>query len=151
MHESYEDDDEDQYHDDEQYNNDYPSKKPYQWYYKFDIGPDTPMSSWLNDMINKWISSDDIKSLGGLYDLGIGNNIPGFPLKKFPVNSWNPNTDKGNSFQYLGSNYQGSPIWKTEYFIIDRLNSEYKLHLQSHANHFVKQPHYYKSMFDILN
>lgn len=150
MHEPY-DDDEDEYNDD-QYNNDYqPKNNPYQWYYKFDIGPDTPMSSWLNDMINKWISSDDIKSLGGLYDLGIGNNLPGFPLKKFPVNSWNPNTDKGNSFQYLGSNYQDSPIWKTKYFVVDKINNEYKLHLQSHAAYFLKQPAYYKGLQDILN
>lgn len=142
MHESYDENDEDEYGED-QYNHDYPPKNPYQWYYKFDITSDSPVSKWFDDLIN-----DFIKNSSNDYNIV---SIPGFYSKKFPVNSWNPDTDKGNSFQYLGSNYQGSPIWKTEYFIIDRLNSEYKLHLQSHANHFVKQPHYYKSMFDILN
>ena len=69
----------------------------------------------------------------------------------FPVNSWNPNTDKGNSFQYLGSNYAGSPIWKKKYFVYDPINQQYKLHIQAHAKHFVLQPDYYNGLFEILN
>jgi hypothetical protein len=71
-------------------------------------------------------------------------------VKKFPVNSWNPNAG-GNSLQYLGSNYQGSPIWKKQYFAFDPINTEYKMHIQAHAAHFINQPIYYKGLFDILN
>lgn len=135
MHEDYEDED----YDDE-YDYDHPSlNPPYKWFFKFDVGPDTPLSKWINDMVNNFMESGEMI------------NIPGFPPKMFPVNSWTPDTGKGNSFQYLGSNYQGSPIWKKQYFVVDKMNNEYTLHLQSHAQHFIKQPTYYKGLFDILN
>jgi len=133
MHEDFNDDDD---HQDDDYNYDHPSLNPYQWYYKFDVGADTPLSKWINDLFNEFNANI--------------TNIPGFPVKKFPVNSWNPNTG-GSSLQYLGSNYQGSPIWKTEYFLIDKMNTEYKMHLQSHAKHFLSQPKYYKGLYEILN
>lgn len=137
MHDPYDDED----YDDDQYDYDHPSLNPYQYYFKFDIGPNTPLSQWLSDIVNDFMGAgEDYKMI----------NIPGFPSKMFPVNSWNPNTG-GNSFQYLGSNYQGSPIWKKQYFAVDKFNNEYKLHLQAHAGHFVKQPTYYRGMFDILN
>lgn len=143
MHDPY--DDEDDGYDDDYY--DYPnlSNNPYQWYFKFDVSQDTPLSSWINDMIDNIINPND-KS----FDYQI-NNIPGFPTKKFPVSSWNPNTGKGKTFQYLGSNYHGEPVWKNKYWIIDPLNQEYVLHLQNYAAHFIAQPSYYKGMFDILN
>jgi hypothetical protein len=139
MHESYDDNDED--YDEHDYDNLHKDK--YQWYYKFDVGPDNPISKWMDELIQDFINNNS-------QDFVI-NNIPGFEIKKFPVNSWNPDTAKSKNFQYLGSNYQGSPIWKSKYFVVDKLNNEYKLHLQSHASHFVKQPSYYKGMFDILN
>ena len=124
MHEDYED-----YADDD-YDYDHPSlNNDYQWYYKFDVSADSPISKWLNDIVN-----------------GVINN----EFVSFPVSSWNPDTGKGNSFQYLGSNYQGSPIWKKHYFVLNKINNQYKLHVQSHASHFLKQPHYYNGMFDIL-
>ena len=137
MHENYEEDD----YDDDQYDYDHPSLNPYQWFYKFDVTPDSPLSKWINDIVNNFMgSSEDYKI----------THIPGFPFKMFPVNSWNPNTgDLG--FQYLGSNYQNSPIWKKQYLVIDKINNEYRLHLQSHAVHFLQQPKYYKGLFDILN
>lgn len=144
MHEPY--DDHDDEYDDDQYDHDHPSN-PYQWYYKFDVGPNTPMSSWLSEMINKWIGPNTFNNLSETWGMV---NVPGFPAKKFPVNSWNPNT-VNNKFQYLGSNYQGNPIWKTQYFAIDKINLNYKLHIQAHAKHFVTQPYYYNGMFDILN
>lgn len=144
MHEPYEDDD-DGYSDDD-YDNDYPSNS-YQWYYKFDVGPDTPISNWLQDMINKWIGPNAFDGLNDSFEI-IG--IPGFPSKKFPVNSWNPNT-ANNKFQYLGSNYHNEPIWKTHYWVLNKMNQEYKAHIQNYAAHFVQQPHYYKGLFDILN
>lgn len=137
MHEDYEDED----YDDDHYDYDHPSLNPYQWFFKFDVGPDTPLSKWLTDIVNKFIgSSEDYKMI----------NIPGFPPKMFPVNSWNPNTG-GNNLQYLGSNYAGSPIWKQQYFVLDKIQIQYKLHIQANARHFVSQPVYYKGLFDILN
>lgn len=134
MHEDYEDEDYDDEHD-----YDHPSLNPYKWFFKFDVGPDTPLSKWINDIVNDFMGASDMI------------NNTGFPPKMFPVNSWNPDTGKSNSFQYLGSNYQGSPIWKKQYFVVDKIGNEYTLHLQSHAQHFVKQPTYYKGLFDILN
>lgn len=131
---------EDNQYDDDDYDYDHPSLNPYQWFFKFDIGQNSPLSSWISDIINNVMQND--------YDT---ENIPGFPVKKFPVNSWNPNTVNDKKFQYLGSNYAGEQIWKTKYWIQEPLNQEYKLHLQSNAAHFIQQPKYYKSMFDILN
>lgn len=144
MHEPY--DDEDDY--DENENHKYPYN-PYQWYYKFDVGPDTPLSQWINDIVSGFIGPFEDKKDKWWSSI---NSISGFPFKKleFPVNSWAPNTGN-DKFQYLGSNYANTPIWKTKYFVIDKLNNEYKMHLQSHAKHFVQQPNYYNGMFDILN
>jgi hypothetical protein len=130
----HQDDENDEYDDDDYdedyYNYDYGDQyDPYKFYFTFNIDQ-SPLSDWLKKTV------DDI----------INNNIEGFP-----VNSWNPNTDKSKAFQYLGSNYHGLPIWKTKYFLVDKLNNEYKLHLQDHVVHFVQQPNYYNGLYDILN
>ena len=127
----------DEYDDDEYYNYDYPKSNPNQWYFTFDTSPNNPISSWIMNIFN---------------DLGysLGQPIPGFPLKKFPVNSWNPNT-VNDKFQYLGSNYDNEAIIKSKYFVIDSMHIQYTNHLKSHASHFLRQPLYYKGMFDILN
>jgi hypothetical protein len=135
MHEDY-----DNEYDDDEYDYDHPSLNPYQWFFKFDVGQDSPLSSWISDLINSVMNND--------FDI---QNIPAFPVNKFPVNSWNPDAGKGKIFQYLGSNYNGEPIWKSKYFIHDELQSEYINHLSSHAAYFVKQPSYYKSLYEILN
>jgi len=136
MHEPY---DEDDGYDDEHYNYDYSDQyDPYKFYFKFEVDQNSSLSDWLTNLFND-ISGYTIQ------------NISDFPVFQFPVNSWNSNTGKGNSFQYLGSNYQGIPIWKKKYFVVDKVNNHYKLHLQSHAKHFVSQPTYYKGLFDILN
>lgn len=145
MHESYDEDDD---YDDDQYDYDHPSDNPYQWYYQFDISPDTPVSHWISEMLNKWISQDAFKNLSGGWEF---LSIPGFSTQKFPVNSWSPDTAKHKSFQYLGSNYDGYQIWKTKYFLIDQINIEYKLHLSHNAKYFLREPHYYMGLFDILN
>lgn len=135
MQEPYDEDDDYDDHDYD-YNDQY---DPYKFYFKFDVG-NTPLSDWIQNTINDILN----------YQFDI-NNVPGFPVQKFPVNSWNPNTGKDNTYQYLGSNYQGNSIWKKQYFVVDKINIEYKLHLQSHAGHFIMQPIYYRGLFDILN
>lgn len=148
MHESYEDDDDG--YDDDQYNHDY-SSDPYKWYFKFDVGPNTPISDWLGDMINKWIGPSAFEAFKGINEYNGIVNIPGFPSKKFPVNSYIPDTGKDNSFQYLGNNYMKEPIWKTKYFVVDHIQQQYVSHIQSHAKHFISQPRFYNGLFDILN
>lgn len=144
MHDPYDDEEDDGY-DDDYYDYDHGNQyNPYKFYFKFNIDQNTPLSDWIIKMINDMInnpSDDNIKI----------NNIPGFPVVSFPVNSWNPNTVNDKKFQYLGSNYAGEPIWKTKYFAHDPINSMYKLHLQNYAGYFIKQPNYYKGLFDILN
>jgi hypothetical protein len=133
MQDPYEEEDYDEdYHD-----YDHPSANPYQWYFKFDISQDSPISSWINDIIN------DYNILGN-------QPIPNWLAKKFPVSSWNPNT-VNNKFQYLGSNYAGEPIWKSKYFVCDTINLQYKQHIQANAAYFLQQPSYYKGLQDILN
>lgn len=136
----------DEYDDDDYHDYDHPSLNPNQWYFSFDVSNNSGLSKWLVDMLSnlKWTSDSDIN----IFDI---NNIPGFPVKKFPVNSWNPNTGGTKKPQYLGSNYYGEQIWKSKYFVSDPINQEYKNHLQHNAAHFIRQPKYYKGMFDILN
>lgn len=129
----------DEYEDDEHnYDN---NEDKYKHYFKFDPDAWDAWGKMLYDAL------DDLT--------GHSNNtwyVYGWSPKKFPVNSYFPNTDKDKkSFQYLGNNYQNTPIWKKKYFISNPIQSMYIDHLSDHAAYFVKQPHYYKGMFDILN
>lgn len=134
MHEDYSDD---------QYDYD-DAKKQYKHYFKFDPAAWDAWGKWLQDALNEIV--DNNQMVWYTYS----GNPDGFPYKMLPVNSWNPGTGK-DSYQYLGSNYQGQPIWKKKYFICDPINQKYRKHIESNAVHFVHQPHYYKGMFDILN
>ena len=71
--------------------------------------------------------------------------------KSLPVNSSFSNTGKNKPFQYLGKNYDGAAIWKKQYFANDKIQTMYIDHLSDHTIYFLKQPHYYKGLFDILN
>jgi hypothetical protein len=134
-------DDEDDEYDDDYHNYDYGDQyDPYKFYFKFDVSADNPLSKWLTDIFDNIDYWNQIQSI-----------VAGFPVFSVPVNSWNPNTGDKDKLQYLGSNYANEPIWKTKYWAIDPINSQYKSHIQSHAVHFISQPKYYKGLFDILN
>lgn len=138
MHESY--DDEDDNYDDEYYDNDYGDQyDPYKFYFKFDVD-NSSISDWIQKIINDVLKNP--------YDL---NSIPGFPFVSFPVNSYFSNTEDNKTSLYLGNNYANEPIWKNKYFIHNKLETEYVLHLQSHTRYVVSQPRYYKSLYEILN
>jgi len=129
-------DDEDDEYDDDYYNHDYSDQyDPYKLYFKFDVNQNSQLSEWISKMINDIFKKD--------YDFD--------KMIVFPVNSWNPNTANDKKFQYLGSNYNGEPIWKKKYFVHDVLQTQYLNHLQSHASYFIQQPLHYKSLYDILN
>ncbi|NBT08650.1 MAG: hypothetical protein EBS93_07010 [Chitinophagia bacterium] len=129
MNDNYDNDEDDGYDDEDYYNYDGNDQyDPYKFYFKFDINPNSSLSSWITDLIN-------------------------FPFVSFPVNSYIPNTGDGtkNPFLYLGNNYHNQPIWKNPYLVRDQINILYKNHISQHSIHFLKQPTYYKGMFDILN
>ena len=111
--------------------------------FKFDV---------MNDACPSWFQKlmDDLNKDINL--LHIDQSISGFPVVSLPVNSYFSNTVNGfDSVLYLGNNYQNQQIWKTKYFIKNELEIEYKNHIKNYPAYFVRQPAYYKGMFDILN
>lgn len=135
-------DEDDNYEDDTKY---YPDGGMHKQYFKFDPSAWDAWGKWLYDAMKNIVET----SPNVWYT---PTKIEGWPIKKFPVNSYFPNTGKDKkTFQYLGSNYDGVNIWKKKYFISDPMQNMYIDHLSNHAAYFVKQPHYYKGMFDILN
>ena len=113
----------------------------YKKYFKFDPDAWDSWGKWLSDALN-----DIVETSPNVWYIG-----PGIDKGSFPVNSYFSNTDKGNSFQYLGNNYQNQPIWKTKYFIKDLVEIEYKNHIKNHSRYFLQQPIYYRGLFEILN
>lgn len=139
MHEEYDnygDDDYEDSHDD--------LESQYKHYFKFDPEAWDAWGKMLYDALN-----DIVESSSNVWY--VMPSIEGFPKKSFPVSSYFSNTGKDKTFQYLGSNYQNSQIWKKKYFIYDPIQHNYINHIQSHAIHFIQQPYYYKGLFDILN
>ena len=141
MHEEYDNYDDDHDYDDSQ--DDLENK--YKHYFKFDPNAWDTWGKWLQDALN-----DIVEYPSNVWYIGY-KPVEGFPKKSFPVNSYFSNTGKNKPFQYLGNNYQNQPIWKTKYFIHNKLATDYINHIKSHAVHFVLQPHYYKGLFDIMN
>ena len=94
---------------------------------------------WLKDAL------DDIVEQDGSWIVN-GKN------KKFPVSdSFSKDTAKSQYFLYLGSNHYEEAMWKKEYFACDKINIMWKAHISSNAAHYLRQPAYYKGLFDILN
>ena len=94
---------------------------------------------------------DDIAEEGNTWTVGGFDNSKK-EEEKFPVSGALPKGAlKDKYFMYLGSNHYDEAVWKAKYFIVDDINQEYKKHIVQHAQHFLKQPSYYRGMFDILN
>lgn len=132
MHEDYDDYDDDEY--------DYGNDK-YKHYFKFDPEAWDAWGKLLYETLGDIVESSPNVWYIGQY----------LPNEFVPVNSYNPNTGYGKTFQYLGANYAGQEVWKMKYFVYDKIHHNYLAHIQSHSVHFIKQPHYYKGLFDILN
>jgi hypothetical protein len=139
MHEDYDYDDDHDY-DDSQDN----LEDKYKHYFKFDPDAWDAWGKMLYEALN-----DIVESSPNVWYTTF--NIPGFPKKSIPVNSYFSNTGKNKNFQYLGNNYDGAAIWKKQYFVNDKIQTLYIDHISDHSVYFLKQPHYYKGMFDILN
>jgi hypothetical protein len=135
MHEEYDNYDDD--YDDSQDN----LEDKYKHYFKFDPEAWDAWGKMLYDTLN-----DIVENSPNVWYIGAD-----FGKKSFPVSSYFSNTGKDKTFQYLGSNYQNSQVWKNKYFVYNPIQHQYINHIQSHAVHFIQQPHYYKGLFDILN
>ena len=98
----------------------------HKYYFQFDMNS---WNNWLLEALN-----DIDKSFGSV-----------------PVNDYFSSTGSFKHSLYLGNNHYKEPIYKTAYFIYNKLDVDYKNHLVSHAVHFLTQPNYYMGMFDILN
>ena len=141
MHENYDDD----YGEEDSHDN---LEDKYKHYFKFDPDAWDAWGKWLYDALSGVVESSP--NVWYAYGFPI-NYVSGFPIKSIPVNSYFSNTGKDKTFQYLGNNYQNVQIWKKKYFVCDPLNISYTKHIESNAVHFLKQPHYYKGLYDILN
>ena len=94
---------------------------------------------WLADAIKEIVNEEDNVWLFGNYK------------KLSKKNDTNNKKLSDKYFMYLGSNTKDESIWKSKYFINQSIEQEYKNHISHHAAYFLKQPSYYKGMFDILN
>jgi hypothetical protein len=131
----HEEDDEDNYNDDYDYDHsyDYNSK----FYFKFD---DKAWSEWLEKAMK-----DLIENKSGLWSFIIDPSL--FPVKNIGFSDIGEKT----SHQYLGTNIHNEQIWKIKHFIEQKEKITYIKHLQSHAVYFLKEPLYYKGLFNIMN
>jgi len=76
---------------------------------------------------------------------------PGFDKGSLPVNDYFSKSGNFKNSLYLGNNHYKEPVYKTKYFVHNKLDTEYRNHLVSNAVHFLQQPNYYEGLFDILN
>jgi hypothetical protein len=134
MHEDYEDDNYDE--DDSQDN----LESHYKKYFKFDPDAWDAWGKMLYDTLNEIVE----------YPSNVWY-VSGFPFKSIPVNDYFSKSGNFKKSLYLGNNHYKEPIYKMEYFIHNKINTQYKNHIVSNAVHFLIQPNYYKGMFDILN
>jgi hypothetical protein len=114
-----------------------PPYNPFTWYFQID-------TEWIKkyqEQINK-LSEE-------LWDLPLlPKNVTPVEL---PVNGYFSNTAEDKTSLYLGNNCYNEGIWKLKYFVYNKLQKEYELHLQSHAGYVVSLPRYYQGLHEILN
>ena len=128
--------------DDPEYNDD-----PYKFYFQID-------TEWLKkymDNLFKGINFNKLDGIENLFNYSPSVLPEGFKPISLPVSSWLSSIAGDQTSLYLGNNYWNEGVWKKKHFIQDKLASEYVLHLQSHAGHFLQQPKYYKGLYEILN
>ena len=126
-------------YDDDDYNY-YPEYNDYGYPYskKFDLNW-AAWEEWLSDAIKEIANKKDNVWVFGGYK----------PLSKKENSTSKKLDDK--YFMYLGNNNYEEAIWKSKYFGNSKLNQMYKNYLSSNAAYFLRQPSYYKGMFDFLN
>lgn len=97
---------------------------------------------WLSDVLKDIIQQEN-------NDTTWTFTFPYYTSKKTTNNkSTNNEQDK---FVYFGKNQYDETIWKKKFFKMNHFNQHYQNHFMAHAAHIVRQPQYYRSLFDILN
>jgi hypothetical protein len=126
---------------------------PYKFYFQIDTEwVKKYMDSLINKTEYKWITKDIIEdALKNLPNYNTPLLPDGFSIVSLPVNDYFSNTAGDKTSLYLGNNQYNEGIWKMKYFVYNKLQKEYELHLQSHARHIVSQPRHYEGLFEILN
>ena len=125
---------------------------PYKFYFQIDTEwVKKYMDSLLNKIEYKWITKDIIEDVLNKLPQYKVEPVDGFPFVSLPVNDYFSNTAGDKTSLYLGNNHYNEGIWKIKYFVYNKLQKEYELHLQAHAKHVVSQPRYYECLFEILN
>ena len=126
---------------------------PYKFYFQIDTEwVKKYMDSLINKIEYKWITKEVIEdALKNLSNYNTPLLPDGFSPISLPVNDYFSNTVGDKTSLYLGNNQYNEGIWKMKYFVYNKLQKEYELHLQSHAGYVVNEPRYYKSLFEILN
>ena len=129
-------------YDDDDYNY-YPSYNEYGYPKQFDIDW-AAWEKWLSKAIKDIVEEDKNVWI-------VGHNLDK-TNKKFNVgDSTHKNISKQKYFMYLGSNSYDESVWKKKYFVSNKLDQQYRHHLEANAVHFLKQPNYYKGLYDNLN
>ena len=126
-------------YDDDDYNF-YPEKKPQQPF-KFDW---TVWEQWLEDALNDIIQEQNPNTWQTTWH----STPPPVPLEN-PVND-SP-SDIELELLYFWENQYNEGIWKTKYLNNNYFDQFYKNHFVAHAAHIVRQPHYYRGLFDMQN
>jgi hypothetical protein len=109
-------------------------------YFKFD--PDA-WDAWGKMLYNAL--NDIVEYPSNVWYIGHGFD------KSLPVNDYFSKSGSFKNSLYLGNNHYKEPVYKTKYFIENKLDIEYRNHLVANAVHFLQQPNYYEGLFDILN
>jgi hypothetical protein len=110
-------------------------------YFKFDPGAWDAWGKMLYEALN-----DIVEYPSNVWYIG-----PGFDKGSLPVNDYFSKSGNFKNSLYLGNNHYKEPVYKTKYFVHNKLDTEYRNHLVSNAVHFLQQPTYYEGLFDILN
>ena len=110
-------------------------------YFKFDPDAWDAWGKFLSDALN-----DIVEYPSNVWYIG-----PGFDKGSLPVNDYFSKSGNFKNSLFLGNNHYKEPVYKTKYFVHNKLDTEYRNHLVSNAVHFLQQPTYYEGLFDILN
>ena len=110
-------------------------------YFKFDPSAWDALGKMLYEALN-----DIVEYPSNVWYIGHG-----FDKGSLPVNDYFSKSGNFKNSLFLGNNHYKEPVYKTKYFVHNKLDAEYRNHLVSNAVHFLQQPNYYEGLFDILN
>jgi hypothetical protein len=134
-------------YDDDDYKN-YPHEDYAEFYKKFGKMSDDEIQK----MWQKWIDDvlDEIIMDGNTIYFGPAKHKDKEETKKFPVSGSADGTGDEKNL-YHGMNHYGEAIWKPIYLVDWGLYNEWKNHMAAHAAYILKEPKYYRALYEIMN